>query len=1422
MKTNCNLNAKIGNSNSQLFSDLTSEFGYENAKKVYGYIHTPEFIERFGNWVEKPNSIKNKLNYQGEPSIQDVAKSLGLTLKKFKEKKLGVDIVLDNKKKPLDNKIEFDPIQFSIVSEDDFQDFYEPSYNDPKNDVKNDTSLSPLIRSDIYNKLKAKSQVIKKRSMMSSEELKSYVSEKSKAKKITLNQTITEMDTIDKLISRLKHQYGVETTRLEKVKILKLINKLNLKKDISIVADHIYSELEEFINNDYIDIVSYLNYDKSDNPNLTLEKLSELFIKYDKFGFYAGALSEYLSNNKFEDSEDSKQLQKYLSYLLSELNEYRKKLRLLGEKENVKRLKQIANSTNFTDIVENQFDLKNNNLKAISEISTIEATTLDVTRSQDALNAFIGYLGLSEESKISNDAKDSLQPILDIVKSLEAKGLDVEKAFIDITDDDGNYVNEYSENTLFGTRRKDFQIISNSMKTKIELLKLETTEFDKYENPIIELDINGEEESNLLKAYSQRELILGDDLEDVIFFKDYIVKALKTKGFNVAFDIGNSKLTLNITKDNFSKKYEFKLDSKYNGYYKFLTKGQYKANKYNNIGNVFIYQFVNDNNLDTKDYLYYIEQSLYLNPSNVKFKLKDEYVSKKYKSILENENLSKLYNEIIKLSSNNYSDMKMSFLNNDEFHYVFEVEKGHFENLEVNAINIAKVAGLKSYEAMSEVFSGSNLSSHFDDYDPFIGKRMYRVKSQSQRNKTFENKSRNLLQVLTMQTIAAKSYKSRAKLEGLFGFALEAQKEREFLKDKDTSKISNSNNYRQLEHFVNTWLYHSSNESKEGKLKFQNTMRRFKLTESEQFELDRLETQISEMKNQVNEIEKLNNNINSLILNKDYAKLEELFATLESKMYEEKIMIIKTLYDNSDNLPLYLLLDEEKKLNEITNHFSSLVKSFSNYDFENLDKYDSDELKYLDLYARDVLEFFQNELKLKLAAIKDLESKTTTIGKFADYHKVLEGINEHTRSSVLAFNLKSAVMDIVNGLSMMSIETASNSDFENSNTVSSYMSALNPFSSEHDKVKYLAERLNISNRLLDFRYGSTHIGPKSTAENWTDPNKRYLLQSITSNINTLAITKHVLDSYMVTDPNDPLSKVTLGSLYDKNGKYIGSGIDPLSDSETKIKIGLMIQEYIFRIYGNFDGSRSVLMDKSIYGKLLKTFRSWMFNTLETFLGSERPDFIRGKKAKGRLTSMINAIITGNKLQFLKGMVLGFSGTTKYASKLGADLKDIDIENAGKLGAWIRNMIISAMIGKVLYELLSEDDEDEPLLIFAINIADRNTSDLIFYGNPFDWAKVINERPFPVITTIVSTINKIQALSNLMTEEGRKKDVYKSGIKKGESKALNSILSSVWFYNGLNKTIMESKKVNSEDKSERKERYKELGISTSKVKNEDYE
>lgn len=254
---------------------------------------------------------------------------------------------------------------------------------------------------------------------------------------------------------------------------------------------------------------------------------------------------------------------------------------------------------------------------------------------------------------------------------------------------------------------------------------------------------------------------------------------------------------------------------------------------------------------------------------------------------------------------------------------------------------------------------------------------------------------------------------------------------------------------------------------------------------------------------------------------------------------------------------------------------------------------------------------------------------------------------------------------------------------------------------------------------------------------------------------------------------------------DKMGTFVEPKVNELYTPERNgvnmYKLAVRIQQMNKFLHGNYKDP--IRFKKSILGRAVMLFRTWIPYTYLERMGKEYYDDNLGRTKKGRYRTI--GTLWGQEgakvlFRILKGQL--FLNNTKGIEK------PVDVENLRKFNAEVRTMLIMLGIAMMLGAALDdEEDEDaKQILTLALNSTNRLYSDLTFFVNPKATNQILRNA-IPITKTLTDIVDLVTAIPGVFTGH----DEYKSGPRKGRSKIIKEFNDIIPIVNQWDKIISSS-------------------------------
>ena len=241
----------------------------------------------------------------------------------------------------------------------------------------------------------------------------------------------------------------------------------------------------------------------------------------------------------------------------------------------------------------------------------------------------------------------------------------------------------------------------------------------------------------------------------------------------------------------------------------------------------------------------------------------------------------------------------------------------------------------------------------------------------------------------------------------------------------------------------------------------------------------------------------------------------------------------------------------------------------------------------------------------------------------------------------------------------------------------------------------------------------------------------------------------------------------------------------------------------------------------VWGRILAMFRTWLPRAVHERFGSHNPAIgFKGRYrsygtafaqswGKGGLKEALKLLGATSLTTFVKTMNLPVINTMSanvlskladttqrsydnYLEKL--DITELDVQNMRSNIKELQFILFTLMLIAAL-KALDDDDEQNPMLNFTLNLSNRLYQDLTFFTIPTSFMSIVKD-PIPLYAFVKGTVDVINGLTNYI--EDPSKDEYKTGYRKGDSKTWKEITDMLPIWSSWNSTQSVMSQVSSQD------------------------
>ena len=377
------------------------------------------------------------------------------------------------------------------------------------------------------------------------------------------------------------------------------------------------------------------------------------------------------------------------------------------------------------------------------------------------------------------------------------------------------------------------------------------------------------------------------------------------------------------------------------------------------------------------------------------------------------------------------------------------------------------------------------------------------------------------------------------------------------------------------------------------------------------------------------------------------------------------------------------------------------------------------------------------------AKIKEWSKEYEKIGgKNLVWGKVGDRFLEFSQLKGMGYNLTAGMANVGFGVLSNFTWAASGRDFTTRELMKAYRMVMTPRfdSGLKQKIAYIVKNFNVLFEVTETEFGKVTNKAKATDSKKYNFMSKYLsiyaIQRTTEfTVQASSLVAQMLHTKIsVTDTRTGAQvQKNLFELMDNKGEWdtrydipsewkdmkAGGQITKLMQFRNKV---VQVNKYL---HGNYDPNSPFLMKKSLIGRAIGQFRSWIPYGFKQRFGEEQYDRMLGRAFKGRYRTFLDIGFT-NSIKGVFGSLVR-ADEFAYGKKGTTDrLEDIDIDN---LKMALREMLVLvSLIGTgVLLKASIEDDDDSWTAFSGRILANqlyRVEQDIYFYLDPRTFEEIL--------------------------------------------------------------------------------------------------
>ncbi len=215
-------------------------------------------------------------------------------------------------------------------------------------------------------------------------------------------------------------------------------------------------------------------------------------------------------------------------------------------------------------------------------------------------------------------------------------------------------------------------------------------------------------------------------------------------------------------------------------------------------------------------------------------------------------------------------------------------------------------------------------------------------------------------------------------------------------------------------------------------------------------------------------------------------------------------------------------------------------------------------------------------------------------------------------------------------------------------------------------------------------------------------------------------------------------------------------------------------QLVKKLHANVDPLSPIYAKKTILGKMLMQFRSWVPEGFANRFEKEKNDYLLGRVKKGRYRSFVELKDSeGAKIESplytaisaTIGSMMNLVSLGTVAKGAGKNLSKVDRANLRKNAYELITYIALYCTVAGLKTIVDDDDEDKKMSInYMINQGFRLQGDILFYTSPIAFERIA-DNALPIFGLVTDTYKWFDSMGGLIMGN----DIYTTGIYAGDSK-----------------------------------------------------
>ncbi len=435
-----------------------------------------------------------------------------------------------------------------------------------------------------------------------------------------------------------------------------------------------------------------------------------------------------------------------------------------------------------------------------------------------------------------------------------------------------------------------------------------------------------------------------------------------------------------------------------------------------------------------------------------------------------------------------------------------------------------------------------------------------------------------------------------------------------------------------------------------------------------------------------------------------------------------------------------------------------------------------------------------------------IDKRIDSLGKTRIYSKYGDNVLKYVQLKLMGWNILGGISNINLGFIANLTEGSGGQFFNTKEMFSAYSMAMSSVAKNLTFNKYTNPTNTKIREAMDkmdvMKDASTELYTSSLKGVMAEKIKTFMPYNMSQRAEYLNQAPLMIALFKNTKVDTPTGNISLWEGFNTEWEWDTEqyGEKPLElISKTRVKLDQIIK----RVHGNYDNMSPLEIKKTITGRALSQFRTWLWEAVANRVEEEKFDDVLGTWVKGRYRS-VGTVVSNNSIlditqeigkNLLSNLTFGlvFKGQqfNNLKDKNGNNIKGIDAVNMRKVVMETTALIDTYLLLLLFSAIMGDDDSEEKKRIANIlfNQGARLKTDMLLYVNPMEARSIVKDI-IPAVMVVKDTTDWFKAIGKFLIGE----DELKSGVHAGESRLVNSSLQMIPFGSKVKSTLNASSQV----------------------------